>query len=59
MAHPIITLLPWVPPLVPHIIPPRYITDTTEFSLMSKQERYQIEAEFKRLIKKLEINKIY
>ena len=26
MAHPIITLLPWVPPLVPHIIPPRYIT---------------------------------
>ena len=26
MAHPIITLLPWVPPSVPHITPPRYIT---------------------------------
>ena len=26
MAHSIITLFPWVPPFVPHVIPPRYIT---------------------------------
>ena len=26
MTHPIMTLFPWVPPFVPHIIPPRYTT---------------------------------
>ena len=34
MAHPIITLLPWVPPLVPHIIPPRYITPELTMKLL-------------------------
>jgi len=35
-------------------------SETTEFSLMGEQERYQMEAEFKRISeKKSEINKIY
>ena len=39
MAHPIITLLPWVPPLVPHIIPPRYITlGIADVALKEKNE---------------------
>ena len=39
MAHPIITLLPWVPPLVPHIIPPRYITE--DVTMLDTNLKYQ------------------
>ena len=35
MAHPIITLFPWVPPFVPHIIPPRYTTNVV-YKIISK-----------------------
>ena len=34
-------------------------SETTEFTLMREEERYQIEVEFKGLQTKLEINKIY
>lgn len=39
MAHSIITLFPWVPPFVPHIIPPRYIIAST--SMMSGSTSFQ------------------